>query len=103
SLEAKRNQVRKVFESVLRKLSRQGYLADISESFLNGRRTVAVVAEQKRIIKGIMHGESESGRTVFIEPEETIELNNELYALERAENSEGTRTHKELTASRSIL
>ncbi len=103
SLEAKRNQVRKVFESVLRKLSRQGYLADISESFLNGRRSVAVVAEQKRIIKGIMHGESESGRTVFIEPEETIELNNELYALEREENREVMRILKELTASLRIF
>lgn len=102
-IEKKRHQLRKVFEGIVRKLGKQGYLADISESFMNGRRTVAVVAEQKRIVKGIMHGESESGKTVFIEPEETIELNNELSSLEREEGREVYRILKELTASLSIF
>ncbi len=83
-----RAQLRKVFDGILRKLNKQGYLADISESFLNGRRTVAVFAEHKRIVKGILHGESDSQRTVFIEPESTIELNNEISSLERAETRE---------------
>lgn len=87
-LSSMRQQLRKLFESVLRKLNKQGYLADISEGFLNGRRTVAVFAEHKRIVKGILHGESDSQRTVFIEPEETIELNNEIASLERAEGRE---------------
>jgi DNA mismatch repair protein MutS2 len=98
-IEKKRQQLRKVFEGILRKLNKQGYLADISESFMNGRRTVAVVAEQKRIVKGIMHGESESGKTVFIEPEETIELNNDISSLEREEGREVYRILKDLTAS----
>jgi DNA mismatch repair protein MutS2 len=102
-MDKKRVHLRKVFESIVRKLGKQGYLADISESFMNGRRTVAVVAEQKRIVKGIMHGESESGKTVFIEPEETIELNNELYALEREEGREVYRILKELTANLRIF
>ncbi len=87
-LNQQRIHLRKVFEGILRKLNRQGYLADISESFINGRRTVAVFAEQKRIVKGILHGESDSGKTVFIEPEETIELNNDIASLERAEARE---------------
>lgn len=87
-LSKKRNELRRVFEGILRKLSKQGYLADISESFLNGRRTVAVAAEYKRVVKGILHGESESSRTTFIEPEEVIELNNEIFSLERAESRE---------------
>lgn len=102
-IEKKRVQLRKVFEGIVRKLGKQGYLADISESFMNGRRTVAVVAEQKRIVKGIMHGESESGKTVFIEPEETIELNNELASLEREEGREVYRILKQLTAELSIF
>lgn len=102
-IEKKRVQLRKVFEGIVRKLGKQGYLADISESFMNGRRTVAVVAEQKRIVKGIMHGESESGKTVFIEPEETIELNNELSSLEREEGREVYRILKQLTAELSIF
>ncbi len=84
----KRQQLRKIFEGILRKLNKEGYLADIAESFLNGRRTVAVFAEHKRIVKGILHGESDSQRTVFIEPEATIELNNEIFSLERAEAKE---------------
>lgn len=83
-----RQEARRVFEGVLRKLNKQGYLADISESYLNGRRTAAVLAEYKRIVKGILHGESESQKTVFIEPEETIEINNEIFSLERAEGRE---------------
>lgn len=95
-----RVQLRKIFEGILRKLNRQGYLADIAESFINGRRTVAVFAEQKRIVKGILHGESDSGKTVFIEPEETIELNNELASLERAESRE---VHRILAAATESL
>lgn len=85
---AQRQQARRIFESVLRKYNKDGYLADIAESFLNGRRTLAVLAEHKRIVKGILHGESDSQRTVFIEPEATIELNNEIASLERAETKE---------------
>ncbi|MCB0699593.1 MAG: DNA mismatch repair protein MutS [Chitinophagales bacterium] len=92
-----RQQLRKVFEGILRRLNKQGYLADISESFLNGRRTVAVFAEHKRIVKGILHGESDSQRTVFIEPEETIDLNNEIFLLERAETKEIQRILAETT------
>ena len=83
-----RNESRRMFEATLRRLSKSGYLADIGESFLNGRRTAAVLAEYKRIVKGILHGESDSQKTVFIEPEETIELNNEIFSLERAESRE---------------
>jgi DNA mismatch repair protein MutS2 len=83
-----RSEARRTFEGVLRKLNKSGYLADISESYLNGRRTAAVLAEYKRIVKGILHGESDTQKTVFIEPEETIELNNEIFTLERAEGRE---------------
>ncbi|HTN18154.1 MAG TPA: hypothetical protein VL092_10760 [Chitinophagaceae bacterium] len=98
-LASQRQQLRKVFEGILRKLGKQGYLADISESFLNGRRTVAITAEHKRIVKGILHGESDTSRTVFIEPEETIELNNEIFSLERAESREIQRILAQTTAS----
>jgi len=97
-----RYEVRRVFESTLRKLSKQGYLADISESFLNNRRTAAVLAEYKRIVKGILHGESDTQKTVFIEPEETIELNNEIFSLERAETKEVHRILMQATATLSV-
>ena len=98
----KRNELRKVFERIISKLNKQGYLADIEESYMSGRRVVAVYAEQKRTVKGILHGESDSRRTSFIEPEETIELNNELYELENEERKEVYRILKELTRKLSV-
>lgn len=93
-----RQEVRRTFDRALRHAAKQGYLADTSEGFLNGRRTLAVLAEHKRIVKGILHGESDSARTVFIEPEETIPLNNEIFSLERAEGREIQRILAETTA-----
>jgi DNA mismatch repair protein MutS2 len=88
SLYRKRNELRRVFDRIVSKLNKQGYLADIEESFMNGRRVLAVFAEQKRLIKGVLHGESDSRRTTFIEPEETTELNNEIFSLEHEESRE---------------
>lgn len=102
ALYRKRMELRRAFEKIISKLNKQGYLADIEESFLNGRRVVAVFAEQKRLVKGILHGESESRRTTFIEPEETIELNNSIYSLESDERGEVYRLLKELTGRLSI-
>ena len=98
-LASRRNELRRMFESILRRLGKQGYLADISEGFLNGRRVVAVAAEYKRVVKGILHGESDSQKTAFIEPEETIEINNDIFSLERAEAREIKRILTETTAN----
>jgi DNA mismatch repair protein MutS2 len=98
SLYRRRNELRKLFDRIVQKLSKSGYTADIEESFLNGRRVVAVFAEQKRQVKGILHGESDTRKTAFIEPEETIELNNEIYSLENEERREVYRILRELTS-----
>lgn len=94
----KRTELRRVFDRILQKLNKQGYLADIEEAFLNTRRVVAIFAEHKRMVKGILHGESDTRKTAFIEPEETIEINNEVFALEREEQKEVYRILKTLTA-----
>ena len=52
----------------------------------------------RRQVKGILHGESDTRRTSFIEPEETIGLNNEVFSLEHAESREVNRILRELTA-----
>jgi DNA mismatch repair protein MutS2 len=99
SLFKRRNEQRRIFERLLSKFQKQGYVANIEESFINGRRVIAVMAEQKRTVKGIMHGESDSRKTTFIEPEETIEINNEIYELEYQEKKEVERILKLLTAT----
>lgn len=93
----KRNELRKVFDRIVAKLNKQGYLAEIEESFMSGRRVIAVFAEQKRTVKGILHGESDSRKTAFIEPEETIELNNQVHELENDERKEVYRILRQLT------
>ncbi|MEP6684967.1 MAG: DNA mismatch repair protein MutS [Parafilimonas sp.] len=102
NLYRKRNELRKVFEKEVARLNKAGYSAEIDESFSNGRRVVAVFAEYKRQVKGILHGESDSRKTAFIEPEETIELNNEVFSLENEERKEVLRILKILTANLSV-
>ena len=97
-----RHEARKTFDGVLRRLNKAGYLADIAESFHNGRRTAAIQAEYKRIVKGILHGESDTQKTVFIEPEETIELNNEVFSLEHAERREIQRILQQATRDTAV-
>jgi DNA mismatch repair protein MutS2 len=98
----KRNELRRLFDKIVSKLNKQGYLADIEESFMNGRRVLAVVAEQKRMVKGVMHSESDSRKTTFIEPEETTELNNEIFSLEYEEAKEVNRILRTLTKNMSV-
>lgn len=98
SLYRKRNELRRLFDKIVAKLNKAGHLAEIEESFMNGRRVVAVFAEQKRTVKGILHGESDSRKTAFVEPEETVEMNNAIYELESDERKEVYRILRELTA-----
>lgn len=94
----KRNELRRMFDRILSKLHKSGYVADIEEGFLNGRRVVAIFAEHKRQVKGILHGESDTRKTSFIEPEETVELNNAVFSLEHEESREVHRILRELTS-----
>ena len=94
----KRNELRRLFDKIASRLNKQGYLAEIEESFINGRRVLAVFAEQKRMIKGILHGESDSRRTAFIEPEETTGLNNEIFSMEADEKKEVYKILQRLTS-----
>lgn len=98
TLYRRRNELRRQFEKIVQRLQKLGYLADIEESFMNGRRVLAVLAEQKRSIKGVIHSESDSGKTSFIEPEETTALNNEIFSLEFEETREVNRILRKLTS-----
>ncbi len=97
-LAGKRNELRRVFDRIVQKLNKSGYVTDTAEAFLNGRRVVAIFAEHKRQVKGILHGESDTRKTSFVEPEETIELNNDVFALEHEEGREVYRILRELTS-----
>src|SRR5450432_1292912 len=102
SLIRKRNELRRLFDRIVAKLNKAGFVAETEEAFLNGRRVVALFAEHKRQVKGILHGESDSRKTSFIEPEETIGLNNEIFSLENAEGREVNRILRDLTTRLSV-
>jgi DNA mismatch repair protein MutS2 len=78
----------RIYRNHIQRLSKSGQLADIEESYINGRRVLAVLAEFKREIKGMIHDHSASGKITFIEPNNAIELNNEKLELEDAEKKE---------------
>ena len=61
---------------------------DTSVSVRNGRGVIPVSSYDKRKIKGLIHDQSASGKTVFIEPEEIVEINNEIIELEYEERRE---------------
>lgn len=101
-LSRKRAELRRYFDRIADRMQKKGYLSEIGESFMNGRRVLAVFAEHKRMVRGVLHSESDSRRTCFIEPEETTELNNEVFSLENQETKEEYRIRKKLTADLSM-
>ncbi len=76
----------KRLQSILKKAIGEGYIEkDTAISIRNGRQVIPVPASNKRKISGIVHDESATGRTAFVEPAEIVELNNEIKDLELAE------------------
>jgi DNA mismatch repair protein MutS2 len=101
-LNSKSNELNKVFSRLVQQFKQKGVLSETTESVRNNRRVLSVQAESKRQINGIIHDESDSGKTSYIEPQETVLLNNDLFELERAEKREIYKILKELTARISV-
>lgn len=92
-----RNQINKNFDKEMRKLVKEGILADTREAFVNERRVLTVVSTHKRKISGSVVGSSKTGSLTFIEPQINIELNNELELLTDDERKEIFRILQALT------
>lgn len=87
-LETKSSHIRKKLESLSRQFASEGYSQDALVTMRGGRMVIPVKEEYKNIVKGFIHDESSSGQTVFIEPAEVLELNNELRKLAMDETRE---------------
>lgn len=75
--------------SILRNAQSEGYVdKDVTPTMRDGRLVIPVAPGLKRKIKGIVHDESASGKTVFIEPAEVVEANNRIRELEGDERRE---------------
>ncbi len=89
--------INSVMRRVMSRAVNEGYLeADASPSVRDGRLVIPVAPMNKRRIPGIVHDESASGKTVFIEPAEVVEVNNRLRQLQLDERREILRILVEL-------
>lgn len=95
---SKQKELEKQFRILINTYRAKGWLSDSVESFRNGRRVLSVPSEHKRKIRGIIHDESTTGKTAFIEPEAVIDINNDIFDLETEERREIYRILKELSA-----
>jgi DNA mismatch repair protein MutS2 len=84
-------------ERIMKLLNEQDMVQEDYLTLRDGRMVIPIKAEHKRHLKGFIHSESSTGQTVYIEPEETLELNNDIVSLTFAERREIDRLLKELT------
>ncbi|MFD2569732.1 endonuclease MutS2 [Spirosoma soli] len=81
--------LRKRLDSILRQARQNGWIPDdLSLTVRGGRLVIPIAAEHKRKIKGFVHDESQTGQTVFLEPAEVFDANNEIRELEYEERRE---------------
>ena len=92
-----KSRLRSTLESYLRGKETAKYLQDQVVSERNGRYVLLVKAEHRSGIPGIVHGTSTSGASLFLEPLSTVEINNDIVALEEQEAEEVRRILLALT------
>ena len=93
----KEKEVRKRLNNLFDRANKEGWLADSGISVRDGRLVLPVLAEHKRKIPGLVHDESSTGQTVYIEPTEVFETNNVIRELQIAYKREKERILIELT------
>jgi DNA mismatch repair protein MutS2 len=96
-IERQRRIIQESLRGYLRRLAEDGAVQDELVTIRGERFVIPVKIEQKRRVQGVVHGASSSGQTVFVEPLETIEQNNELVRLLDEEQAEIHRILLEMT------
>ncbi|SEJ36395.1 DNA mismatch repair protein MutS2 [Cyclobacterium xiamenense] len=92
------SRIRKVLEQIYRSVKAQGFTPeDASVTIRAGRMVIPVLAEYKKRIKGFIHDESATGQTVYLEPAEVLDINNEIKDLEYMERREVQKILTKLT------
>jgi DNA mismatch repair protein MutS2 len=94
---SKRDELIKSVNRLIKTLSENDIVREDYLTLRDGRIVIPVKVEHKRHIKGFIHSESSTGQTVYIEPEETLDLNNDIISLTFAEKREIERLLRELT------
>jgi DNA mismatch repair protein MutS2 len=93
-----RAELQATLERLVRRMSKDQVLQDAVVTIRNERFVIPIRAEEKRRVPGVVHGASSSGATVYLEPLETVPLNNELVELQDREFAEIQRILAEFSA-----
>lgn len=92
------NSISRILAGILRSAQSEGVVdKDVAPTMRDGRLVIPVAPAMKRKVRGIVHDESASGKTVFIEPEAVVEANNRVRELEMEERHEIIRILMEFT------
>ena len=88
-IRSKQSSISGRLNTILKQIKQNGFTdSDVSVAIRDGRAVIPVNSTYKRKINGIIHDESATGKTTFIEPAEVVEINNEVRELEYAERRE---------------
>jgi len=99
SLNSRRNELRVAMEKIIRRATKDGFMAENEPTIRNGRLVLPVKAEHKRKISGFIQDISSTGQTVYLEPAEALHINNDIRELEQQEYREVERLLMQLTAT----
>ena len=94
----KQTELTRSINKIMKSLDEEGIVREDYLTLRDGRMVIPVKSEHKRHLRGFIHSESSTGQTVYIEPEQTLELNNTIISLSFSEKREIERLLKELTA-----
>ncbi|MFZ2865597.1 MAG: endonuclease MutS2, partial [Ignavibacteriaceae bacterium] len=93
----KKSELVKSINRIIKSLKEEDIVREDYLTLRDGRMVIPVKVEHKRHLRGFIHSESSTGQTVYIEPEETLDLNNDIISTSFAEKREIERILKELT------
>lgn len=96
-IKEKQNELIRAVNRITKALKDKDIVREDYITLRDGRIVIPVKAEHKRHLRGFIHSESATGQTVYIEPEETLEMNNDIVSLSFEERREIERILKEIT------
>ncbi len=99
SIARQNDAIKNRLNNIMNSADNKGYLQDSIITIRDGRYVVPVKAEHRGKVPGIVHDQSSTGQTIFIEPQVIVNLNNELRELELAERVEIERILAELSSN----
>ena len=96
-IEALNNNLEKQLNSILKKYKEKQWLQENKFYWQNGRSVLPLISKYKNKVKGVIHGESATNQTSFVEPLEIINLNNQIYSLKVKKKKEENKILENLT------